>query len=502
MKWLKVVLGIIVVIVVIVTLHGIFKPLPKGISLEGKSYYNSKVEFIYDLTYEENGKVIHQQNIFNQAFKIIDEAEKFIIVDMFLFNDTYNRKDEYPQLAATLTRTLVNKKEKDPHVKIVFIADEINTFYGSYPAKFLEELKQNDIEVVLTNLNSLRDSNPLYSGVWNTFIRWLGTEGKGWLPNAFSSEAPKVTARSYLKLLNFKANHRKVVISEKKALISSANPHDASAFHSNIAFVVQGEIIKDLVASEQAVVAFSGKELNWSFVENSEVQGDTGEDHITKKLVDTPEEIKEAVSNALTLTTNPTEPEVCLLTEGKIKKHLLKELKSAGQDDFIWIGMFYLADRSVIAELLNASWRGAEVRLVLDQNKDAFGLEKNGIPNKPVASELYKESEGKIKIKWYKTHGEQFHTKLVLIKGRGKNVIFGGSANLTKRNIGDYNLEADLKISAPTDNKIVQEVETYFNRLWSNMEGTYTVEMEEYQDDSFWKKACYLFQEWTGLASF
>lgn len=478
MKWIKIISRIVIAILVVVTLYGMYKPLPKGISFEGEPHYNSNVEFIYDLTYEESGKVVHQQNIFNKVFNIIDEAEEFIIIDMFLFNDTYNRKDEYPQLAVALTQTLINKKAKAPHVKIVFITDEINTFYGSYPAKFLEELKQNDIEVALTDLNSLRDSNPLYSGVWNAFIRWMGTEGKGWLPNAFSPEAPKVTARSYLKLLNFKANHRKVVITEKKALITSANSHDASAFHSNIAFTVEGEIIQELVASEQAVLVFSGQEITCGDEKNSKAQKDKG-------------------------TGSPEGAcEVRLLTEGKIKKHLLQGLQGTGQGDIIWIGMFYLSDRDVIGEILQASSRGVDVHLVLDENKDAFGLKKNGIPNKPVASELYKESEGKIKIKWYKTHGEQFHTKMVLIKGQEKSVIFGGSANLTKRNIGDYNLEADLCISAPNDSKIAQDVESYFNRIWNITEETYTVELKEYQKEPFWKSAFYLFQEWTGFSSF
>ncbi len=41
------------------------------------------------------------------------------------------------------------------------------------------------------------------------------------------------------------------------------------------------------------------------------------------------------------------------------------------------MGMFYLADRQVIKGLLKAAWRGGvDIRLILDANKDAFGLEK------------------------------------------------------------------------------------------------------------------------------
>ncbi|HWO95509.1 MAG TPA: hypothetical protein VNM45_04020 [Bacillus sp. (in: firmicutes)] len=36
------------------------------------------------------------------------------------------------------------------------------------------------------------------------------------------------------------ANRRKVIAADKTTIISSANPHDASGFHSNAAFQVKG----------------------------------------------------------------------------------------------------------------------------------------------------------------------------------------------------------------------------------------------------------------------
>jgi hypothetical protein len=480
---------IIFTIVFFVLLFGIFKPLPQGVSWQGELYNDAKVKFIYDLTYEQDALIVHQQNIFQKALEIIGEAEEFIVLDMFLFNDDYDRKNEFPQLADTLTKALVKKKGECPSMPITLITDEINTFYGSYPSKYLEELKNNGIEVVLTDLNALRDSNPLYSGIWNTFIRWTGTEGIGWLPNAFSPQSPKVTARSYLKLLNFKANHRKVIATEKKALLTSANFHDASAFHSNIAFVVEGEIVRDILASEKAVAAFSGEEITVSY---------QGED----------EQVKDVAQSAQDVTTlkeeqskNSAEIEVCLLTEGRIKRELLKAINKTEQGDHIWMGMFYLSDRQIINGLLKASLRGTEINLVLDPNKDAFGIEKNGIPNRPVANELYEKSDGKIKIKWYKTHGEQYHTKITFIKGEENSVIIGGSANLTKRNISNYNLEANLAIYADNESLLVSDIENYFQQIWSNKKGIYTVDLEEYREKSTWKRLLYLFQELTGFST-
>ncbi|MEK1832278.1 hypothetical protein AAAC51_35465 [Priestia megaterium] len=58
-------------------------------------------------------------------------------------------------------------------------------------------------------------------------------------------------------MLNVKANHRKVVATDQSVIISSANPHDASFYNSNMAFEVKGNIIGDVVKSEQAVSDFS-----------------------------------------------------------------------------------------------------------------------------------------------------------------------------------------------------------------------------------------------------
>jgi HKD family nuclease len=51
-------------------------------------------------------------------------------------------------------------------------------------------------------------------------------------------------------------------------------------------------------------------------------------------------------------------------------------------------------------------------------------------------------------VQWYDTHGEQFHTKLLAFHTARGTTLLGGSANLTRRNLGDYNLEADLLVRA------------------------------------------------------
>src|SRR5262249_1019220 len=104
-----------------------------------------------------------------------------------------------------------------------------------------------------------------------------------------------------------------------------------------------------------------------------------------------------------------------VITEGGIRSALLGKLQAAERGDNIDLAMFYIADRGIIQSLLAASRRGVNVRLILDPNKDSFGHARNGIPNQPAASDLVTASDGAIHVRWYRTHGEQFHTKLVMI---------------------------------------------------------------------------------------
>lgn len=456
-------------------IHGFITKIPEGTSYEGMKRNKTNIEFLYDLTYEKDGQTLKEQEIFREQLKLIEEAEEFIIMDMFLFSDDYNRKDGniYPDISEQLTKGLIEKKIGNPDMKILFITDEINNFYGVYESDYLRRLRDNHIDVVVTNMEEMRDSNPIYSGVWRSVIKWFGTSGKGWLPNPFSPDSPKVTVRGFLKLANFKANHRKVLVSEKNAIITSMNPHDASGNHSNIGFKMMGEIIEDIVISELEIAKISGykKTSDFKFTNKDEIIQDD-------------------------LTT------VTLITEGKIRDNLIREIQDTKKNNEILVNMFYLSHRAIINELINASNRGVNIRLVLDPNKDAFGIKKNGIPNRQVAHEMKKKSKGDIIVKWYDTHGEQYHSKMAIIRRDDQSIIIGGSANLTRRNIDDYNLETNLMIETPRDSKLDMDINNYFNRIWNNDDGNYTVDYEKYNGRSFIKTIIYRFQEWSGLSTF
>jgi phosphatidylserine/phosphatidylglycerophosphate/cardiolipin synthase-like enzyme len=194
---------------------------------------------------------------------------------------------------------------------------------------------------------------------------------------------------------------------------------------------------------------------------------------------------------------------VAVLTEGAIRTALLERLEGTSAGDAIDIAQFYLSERSVARSLLAAAARGVRVRVLLDPNRDAFGFEKSGIPNRPLGNHLLRESDGAIRLRWYRTHGEQFHAKFAGVRSGGRAWFTVGSANLTRRNIGDLNLEANLMVDAPLDSAVTRQAWDWFEALWNNAGGMrYTDDASAWQEDSalrYWK---YRVMEASGLSTF
>ncbi|MFC4389274.1 phospholipase D family protein [Gracilibacillus marinus] len=469
----------LVIYLCVIVYHQV-KPLPEGVSVKGEKHAidEKDVEFLVDLTYTKNEEEHYEHEIFEQVYQVIGDAEKFLIIDMFMINDSSSTDRDYPKLSAKLKEKITLQKEKFPDLKVVVITDPINTTYYSHEAKYIDSLEQIGVEVVYTDLDRLRDPNPLYSGVWRMFFQWFGQGGNGFLPNPFGEPSPDVTIRSYLKTLNVKANHRKVIITEKEGLVLSANAHDASGFHSNIGWKVKGEILKDMLASEKAVVQFSGGNVNAFPIE---------------------EEINTYIEDTSTSSTDVT---VQLLTEQKIEDAVVEAIQQAEQGDTIWVAMFYIADRSIIDAIEEATERKVHVKLILDPNENAFGQQKIGVPNIPMADELLEDGNNHLEVKWYNVNKEQFHTKLLYVNYGETSKMIGGSANYTSRNLNDYNLETNIAVEAKNDTEIVADVDTYFHRLWENEDAVFTLPYEEKESLPILKRIGYTIQKLTMFTTY
>ncbi|WP_206424081.1 phospholipase D family protein [Vaginisenegalia massiliensis] len=473
-KWTLI--GLLVLVPAVVGMYHRLKPMPEQYSMKSPLYPVDQVDFLHDLTYEtKEGRLTHKQEIMKEAYQMINQAQDYLIIDMFLFNDDYDHQtQQFPAVAQTMTDKLIAKKQASG-IPIYFITDPINSFYGTYTPKHIQALKDAGITVVETNLSALRDSNPLYAGLYRSYFAWFGQSNAGFLPNAFRTDGPKVNFLSYLQLLNFKANHRKTLANEQEALITSANPHDGSAYHSNIAFKLKGPILKDLLQSELAVIKDAGL--------------DTQSIKLSPQI---PDKKKDQTQSAL---------QVGLISEGKIKERLLQCIQSSRTGDKLHLGLFYLSDRDIIQALKEAANRKVQIQLILDINQDAFGKKKMGIPNRPVAHELSQASPN-IQIRWYQSHGEQYHAKFMIKESAEQVEVIGGSANFTQRNLADLNLETDVYLVGKSSQKTMQEILTYYRRIWTNEDGQYTVAYQTYAEDSWWKTALYRLQEWSGLSTF
>ena len=97
-------------------------------------------------------------------------------------------------LCPELTDRLIAQHTRHPDLCILFITDPINTIYGSLRNLYVDQLTDADIEVITTDLDQLRESNPLYSFFWRLLVRPFGNHPEGWRPAPFSDE--KITLRS------------------------------------------------------------------------------------------------------------------------------------------------------------------------------------------------------------------------------------------------------------------------------------------------------------------
>ena len=471
-RYAAVIIGMLAVSYLASAIYHTYKPLPEGLNYTGKLRH-AEVKFLADQTYlDAQGKQHLEHRIFNEMLNMIEEAKSLIVLDMFLFNQqTGASTQQHQALSQQLTDALISKRLLQPEVEIKFITDPINSVYGGTRSEQYRALRQHGVDVIETDLTPLRASNPMWSGFWYICCQGIGNNpDKGWLPNPFGPE--KITLRSYFDLFNFKANHRKTMVVDTdqgwKALVTSMNPHDGSSRHSNIGLLVWGSTAVDILKTEQSVGMMS--QANMPAIVAGDFQADS------------------------------SQPQVQVLTEKAIYDAILNLIQTAKANEQIDLAMFYLSERKIIKSLIAAHERGVNIRVLLDPNKNAFGREKNGIPNRQVAWELHKAG---IDVRWCRTQGEQCHSKILMKRNAQQAEMILGSANFTVRNLKNYNLETNMRVVGQPQAEVFRDAQQYFDGAWSNLNGrSMSVDYEHYADHSRWKYWLYRFMEWSGWSTF
>ncbi len=450
------------------------KPLPDGLNLRGDWQPVGTIQFLADSTWLDSAGEQHtEQVIFDTAFDMIEAAETLVVSDFFLINRFAGQATAgYRSLSLELVESMAARREARPELFSALITDPFNELYQGVHQPLFDTLEQSGVRVIRTDLGRLRDSNPAWSAAWRICCQWFGNSSDGWLPNPVGEA--RVSLRTWLALINFKANHRKVLIADVKsgprALVTSANPHDASSRHSNTAVVFDGRAVGDLLESERAVVRFSiGQQPDWIIPETHPI-------------------------------TDPV-AELRIVTEAAIRDSALDMINTTQRGDSVDMLMFYLSQRDIIEALIDSHRRGANVRVLLDPNEDAFGRKKNGVPNRQVASELHQAG---IAVRWCNTQGEQCHGKMLLTRtSDGQQRVLTGSANFTRRNLDNYNLETNVEVRAASNSPFMDGVSRFFNANWHNTtERIHSLPYSHYADESRLRYWQYRFMEASGLSTF
>ncbi len=464
-------------------------PMPQGTNLSSGSYGYQQAKLLIDRTYQADvaEAIQTRHEVFDAILSEIQRADEFIIVDFFLWNPWLGgleQDERMRNLSGELAQALIAKRIQNPDIPILVLTDPINRIYGDHLAEPLKALEAAGLPLLFTDLTQLPDSNRLYAAQVNFWGKYFKFGESMALPNPFDGEGDSLSLSEFGRLLYFKANHRKVLITkragqEPRLLIGSLNPADGSANHSNIALLVDGPIATYAAQSELAIAEWSSA-------------GDAAAKRVIKGVRARLPILKEASVHV------GNQPTAAWRSEGAIRDEIIRQLARTGKDSRIDIALFYLSERTVIEAIRAASSRGARVRLLLDANRDAFGRQKTGVPNRPVAAELIQSG---CEVRWAATHGEQFHSKVLRIREARGDVLFLGSANWTRRNIGNYNLEANVLLENAGSAGL--EFDAYFESVWSNSAGvTESLSYEQWADEGALKKWRYRFQEWSGLSTF
>lgn len=451
--------------------------IKKGLSVKSEIYNADNVDFFYDLNYEKDGERVFERQIWDQVYSVLDESKEFFLMDIFVFNDFLGKgvkeKLNPIDIATEFSEKILEKRKKDPHVEIYLILDESNTFYGAFDNPAHKKLEEAGVKIGYIDISKLRDPMMLYSKPWRLFIQPFGNpKNKGKTKNPVYEGTDKVTIRSILRALNAKANHRKLIMNESTAILTSANPHAEGSKHSNVAFKFSSPILKEIYAAEQSSAKLTKKDGS-----------------LKQNLPDRVFNIPHSSNDKIKLQ---------YFTESQTAKDITRELANTQPGEKVIIAQFFLSDRKLINDIRKALKRGVKFEIILN-NSSA------GLPNKAAAGELMKYARKHgydLQVKFYNKEEEMYHAKLMSIQKKDYLVTYGGSTNFTRRNMRDYNLENEIKIISHYDQDFSKNILDYYDRLWTNRDGIFTLPYDEHKNEKVLNDLMFRFIEINGFGIF
>ncbi|MDH3584291.1 MAG: phospholipase D-like domain-containing protein [Phycisphaerae bacterium] len=435
---------------------------------------------------ERTGRRVAHLNIHRKAKQMIEEADRLIVASVFLFDNLYFGDPPERDIVEEFTQLLIEKKQHNPGMSIVVTLDLMHKLWADRSSPAVEALTRNGIDVFYSDLLDSQPANriPIYHGLAQLMRRLNAATGglSGHSADAIGSiplpgvrmDNDAVRISTLTSAFQLKANHRKVLVTARgdrfEALVTSANPHNPSLPNENYAISVLGPVARHtyMVLREDVRHALA---LGGRFVDEGTFSGEPPADYLKTVLpaVIVPRPMSPPPPG---VNDESTQPRVALVTEQAIEEGVLAMLRGVTEHDQVRIQMFYLSSLPVINAILDSAARTRQpVRILLDPNRVGFGMAKNGTPNSQVAAYLMKRAKiesANLQIRWYATHGEQNHAKIMSVSDpeNGKYELTTGSANFTRKNLEGINLEANLFVVGSA--KLNRRFDAQFDRLWYN----------------------------------
>jgi phospholipase D-like protein len=457
------------------------KRLPPGLHIAGpwESVPAQAPRFLRDLSAADgNGAPLVEQQIDAELLAMIARARALVLLDTGLFGDlpaagprAARLRTALP-LAAEVVDALVRARAQHGELSVLILTDP-STLAIEGSEHLRERLATSGIEVLAIDVARLRAPDPAFAALWDLCCRWWsGAWSAADWPNPAGVGPPYVSMRLWGELRGYQRSHRQLLLADDggsglEALLFSRPLHAEAGIHSATALKLSGTALEPLIESEFALAQFSG----WS-------DGGAMQERAQRLLE---QQRRPALPGGV------EEGRARVVTEGGIAAALVERIDATRKGDSIAIAALYLSQRELVRALLDAARRGANVRLLLDPGKDGFGYERSGIPNREVASELISGSDGAVRVRWYRTHGEQFSPGCALIHSSGHDWLLVGTAELSRRDLGDFNLAAAAIVELPDNAVAGSDAFAWFDALWYNRaaSGTeYTSDADFYADAS------------------
>lgn len=433
-----------------------------------------------------------------EVLRIVGAAEQRIVLSVFLFDNFYARDPPERDIVGELTEALVHRRTDVPDIRIAVILDPSHKAYGRRESPAERRFRENGIDVFYSDLLSglkratftgvreglghvNRGIDVVTFGGWGAL--WTGLFSQAKIPKQFDGDT--MSLETVYNALLMKANHRKLLVADDHgtnlvAMVSSANPHNASASHVNSAVTVRGDparyVYNVLRADMEHSASLGGRYAHWHDDATRGYRRAFFSERFPELPVAEPAAVQPAVRAAI-------------LTESAIPELVTGWLNGVETGDAVRLQMFYLSFEPVVDALVEASTRtDVPLRLLLDANKDSFNREKDGTPNRQVARHLLAEAArrgGRIEIRWYSTHGEQNHAKtLSIVNPRtGKRLLTTGSCNWTGRNMDGVNMEANIAVDGAEG--VTADFNALFDRFWTNADGNeYSLPYDALSDET------------------